>query len=243
MQPAPHVLVLLILVLTAILSPSRPVRVLPGGKVASPPNSGAATQGNPAEAAIGALLRSQAEAWNRGDIEGFMQGYWKSDRTTFAGSSGVLRGWQALLDRYRRSYPDRAAMGRLEFSELEVTPLGPDSAMVLGHWQLERGKDRPGGVFTLVARRLDEGWRIIHDHTSVVAPMLGQLCGGGCLARRTALADRNACRTTAFTIRVRRARISPQTQVTAPKAARPIEAQNHERTHEENCDQSVALET
>ena len=74
------------------------------------------------------------------------------------------------MDRYRRSYPDRAAMGRLEFSDLEITPLGPDAALVLGRWRLKREKDSPGGVFTLVARRFPEGWRIIHDHTSAVAP-------------------------------------------------------------------------
>ena len=97
-----------------------------------------------------------------------MEGYWKSAETAFVGSSGTSRGWQALLDRYRRTYPDRAAMGQLEFSGLEITPLGPDSALILGHWQLVREKDRPGGVFTLIARKFPEGWRIIHDHTSSV---------------------------------------------------------------------------
>jgi len=118
------------------------------------------------EAAIRAVLDEQVMAWNRGDLDGFMAGYWKSDRTVFAGSSGVFRGWQNLLDRYRRGYPDRQAMGRLEFSELEITVLAPDAAVVLGRWQLERAADRPGGLFTLVARKLPEGWRIIHDHTS-----------------------------------------------------------------------------
>ncbi len=122
------------------------------------------------EAALRSLLRSQAEAWNRGDIEGFMASYWKSDQTTFASSSGVFRGWQALLDRYRRNYPDRAAMGRLEFSGLEISLLAPDAALILGRWQLEREKDRPGGVFTLVARLFPEGWRIVHDHTSATSP-------------------------------------------------------------------------
>jgi len=110
------------------------------------------------------------DTWNRGDIEGFMEGYWKSDATAFVGSSRVLRGWQALLDRYRRSYPHGAAMGQLQFSDLEITPLGPDAALILGRWQLTREKDRPGGVFTLVARRFPEGWRIVHDHTSSVPP-------------------------------------------------------------------------
>jgi uncharacterized protein (TIGR02246 family) len=119
-----------------------------------------------AEAEIRAVLNKQAAAWNRGDIEAFMQWYWKSEKLTFAGSSGVTRGWQPVLERYRKNYPDRAAMGRLTFSELEITQFGPDAALVLGRWRLERANDRPGGVFTLVVRKLPAGWRIIHDHTS-----------------------------------------------------------------------------
>lgn len=121
------------------------------------------------EAEIRALLDAQAAAWNRGDIQGFMEGYWKSPQTAFVGSNGVVRGWQAVLDRYRRTYPDRRAMGTLTFSGIEVTLLSPDSALILGHWQLERERDRPGGVFTLVARKFPDGWRIIHDHTSPVS--------------------------------------------------------------------------
>lgn len=121
-----------------------------------------------AETAIRAVLEEQAAAWNRGDVEGFMRGYWKSEEMTFSGASGVTRGWQGVFDRYRTRYPDRKAMGKLTFSELEITMLGPDAAMVLGRWQLEREADRPGGVFTLVARRFPEGWRIVHDHTSTV---------------------------------------------------------------------------
>ncbi|HEV2176997.1 MAG TPA: DUF4440 domain-containing protein [Terriglobia bacterium] len=117
---------------------------------------------------IRAVLDAQVAAWNRGDVNAFMQGYWKSEKTEFVGSQGVLRGWQAVLDRYRRQYPDRAAMGHLTFSDLEINVLAPDAALVLGQWQLERAKDRPGGVFTLVFRKFPEGWRIIHDHTSVV---------------------------------------------------------------------------
>ncbi len=147
-----------------------PLRLV-GGEALTSRNAAAGTdRASKAKTQLRALLGAQVEAWNRGDIEGFMQGYWRSDRTTFSGSNGILRGWQALLERYRRSYPDRAAMGRLQFSELEITPLAPDVALVLGHWQLERERDRPGGVFTLVARRFPEGWRIIHDHTSAVSP-------------------------------------------------------------------------
>ena len=117
---------------------------------------------------VRAVLDAQAKAWNRGDIEGFMAGYWRSEKTTFAGANGVFRGWQALLERYRRTYPDRAAMGALTFSELEITMLAPDAALVLGRWQLERASGPVGGVFSLVLRKLPEGWRIVHDHTSTV---------------------------------------------------------------------------
>ena len=122
-----------------------------------------------ADEALRELLTAQTVAWNRGDIEGFMQGYWHSDQTTFSGSSGVSRGWQALLDRYRKNYSTRAIMGLLEFSELEITPLGDDAAMILGRWHLDRESGPAGGVFTLIARRFPEGWRIIHDHTSEIA--------------------------------------------------------------------------
>jgi uncharacterized protein (TIGR02246 family) len=127
-------------------------------------------QQSPAKAdeAIRNLLSAQTAAWNRGDIEGFMQGYWHSDGTTFSGSSGVSRGWQALLERYRKKYSTRAIMGHLEFSELEITALGDEAALILGRWHLDRESGPVGGVFTLVARRFPEGWRIIHDHTSEV---------------------------------------------------------------------------
>lgn len=122
-----------------------------------------------AEAEVRAVLDAQVAAWNRGDLDGFMQGYWESSKTTFAGSSGILCGWQEVLERYRRNYPDRRSMGTLTFSHLEVTFLSPKAALVLGRWQLQRASDRPGGVFTLVLRRFPQGWRIIHDHTSATS--------------------------------------------------------------------------
>jgi ketosteroid isomerase-like protein len=115
---------------------------------------------------IRAVLESQQDAWNRGDLDAFMQGYWKSDRTEFVGASGIQRSWQAVLDRYRQRYPDRTAMGKLTFSNLEITMLGPKAAFVLGEWWLDRASDQPHGVFTLIFRKFPEGWRIIHDHTS-----------------------------------------------------------------------------
>jgi len=121
------------------------------------------------ETEIRAVLDAQVAAWNGGDLDTFMQGYWKSEKTEFVGSSGIQRGWQAVLDRYRKTYPDRRAMGTLTFSNLEITVLSPSAALVLGEWRLQREADHPGGVFTLVFRKFPEGWRIIHDHTSAVA--------------------------------------------------------------------------
>jgi len=118
--------------------------------------------------AIAAVLRAQQSAWNRGDVDAFLEGYWHSPELTFSGSNGVARGWDAVLARYKKSYPDRAAMGQLTFSELEFRFLGPDAALVLGKWHLQREKDELGGVFTLVWQRFPEGWKIIHDHTSAV---------------------------------------------------------------------------
>lgn len=121
-------------------------------------------------AEIRGVLQVQERAWNRGDIDGFMNGYARTRSTTFVSDDTVTRGWQTVRDRYRKKYSDRAKMGRLTFSNLEVTPLGTDAAVVLGSWKLNRAKDEPHGRFTLVFRRLPEGWRIVHDHTSTAAP-------------------------------------------------------------------------
>jgi uncharacterized protein (TIGR02246 family) len=121
-------------------------------------------------AAITGVLRAQQGAWNRGDVEAFLQGYWRSPELTFSGTGGIARGWDAVLARYKEHYPDRSAMGKLEFSDLEFRFLGPDAALILGHWHLERQKGDVGGVFSLVFERFQEGWQIIHDHTSEVPP-------------------------------------------------------------------------
>jgi ketosteroid isomerase-like protein len=131
--------------------------------------TGGAQQTQDTDAALKELLTRQAADWNRGDIDAFMRGYWKSEETTFAGTSGISRGWQTVLEHYHKGYPDRAAMGHLEFSEIEVTPLGNDAALILGRWHLTRDAGPVGGIFTLVARKFPEGWRIIHDHTSTDA--------------------------------------------------------------------------
>ena len=119
--------------------------------------------------AITKVLNDQQKAWNRGDVDAFLKGYWHSPELTFSGSAGVERGWDGVLARYKKTYPDRAAMGQLDFSQLEFRFLRPDAALVLGHWHLSREKGDIGGVFSLVWQRFPEGWRIIHDHTSAVA--------------------------------------------------------------------------
>jgi ketosteroid isomerase-like protein len=122
---------------------------------------------SPADSAgIRAVLDAQQAAWNRADIPVFLKGYWNSPNLTFSGSNGTVRGYDGLLERYRKSYPDAQAMGHLEFAGLELRSLGPDSALVLGKWHLARSLGDIGGVFTLVFERFPEGWRIIHDHTS-----------------------------------------------------------------------------
>ncbi len=115
---------------------------------------------------INQVLAHQAEAWNHGDIEGYMQGYWKSDSLLFTSGSKIQRGWRATFEKYKKSYDTKAKMGTLKFSELEITILSPNSAWVLGHWELTRKDDLPGGVFTLILRKFPDGWKVIHDHTS-----------------------------------------------------------------------------
>jgi len=121
-------------------------------------------------AEIRAVIQAQQEAWNRGDIDGFMNGYARSKSTIFVSEDTVTRGWQTVRDRYKKKYSDRAKMGTLKFSDLEITPLGADSAVALGRWKLKRTKDQPHGRFTLIFRKTADGWRIVHDHTSAAAP-------------------------------------------------------------------------
>jgi ketosteroid isomerase-like protein len=120
-------------------------------------------------AALIKILSAQQKAWNQGDVDTFLEGYWHSPELTFSGSSGIARGWDGVLARYKKNYPDRLAMGQLDFSDLEFRFLGADNALVLGHWHLARTNRDIGGVFSLVWQRFPEGWRIIHDHTSAVA--------------------------------------------------------------------------
>ncbi len=118
------------------------------------------------ELGIRNLLVLQADAWNRGDIDSFMTSYWKSDDTTFVGTTGIIRGWHAVLERYHRAYPNRESMGHLTFSNIEVHQQCANAAFVIGEYRLQREKDSPAGVFTLDLRKFDEGWRIVLDHTT-----------------------------------------------------------------------------
>lgn len=114
------------------------------------------------------VLSDQAAAWNRGDLEEFLKGYRRSERTVFAGGDAVHRGFDAMARRYRQTYSSKAKMGRLTFSNLTFEQLEADHAVVTGSWELELegSEKRPGGVFTLLWQRFEDGWQIVHDHTS-----------------------------------------------------------------------------
>src|SRR6267143_860371 len=134
------------------------------------PGAGRARAGQSPDTASIAEIRNtieiQTEAWNRGDIDGYMQYYWHSDSLLFTSGGQIRRGWQATLEKYKKSYDSKEKMGNLSFSEMEVHLLSPESALVFGHWELKRKKDHPGGVFTVIFRKFSDGWKIIHDHTS-----------------------------------------------------------------------------
>jgi ketosteroid isomerase-like protein len=113
-----------------------------------------------------AVMDAQAAAWNRGDIDGFMKGYWNSDQLIFVSGDSVARGWQSTIDRYKKNYNSREKMGALKFSDVEIDVISKDAAVVLGSWSLTRTGDNPKGKFTLIFRKFNEGWRIVRDHTS-----------------------------------------------------------------------------
>ncbi len=120
------------------------------------------------EGDIRAVLEMQQAAWNRGDVAGFMSGYEESDTTTFVGTT-ITRGYQQVLDNYRRRYATKDKMGQLAFSDVEIRLLGADYASVVGKWHLARAADaggEVGGIFTLLFRKTAAGWKIILDHTS-----------------------------------------------------------------------------
>ena len=130
------------------------------------PSNGVGNNPDSIDASIHKILQTQQRAWNAGDIDQFMEPYWKSGDLTFSSGGKLTRSWQATLENYNRKYPLRSDMGTLTFQNLEVTSLGPDAAFVLGDWQIGRESEELRGNFTLVFRRLSDKWVIVHDHTS-----------------------------------------------------------------------------
>jgi beta-aspartyl-peptidase (threonine type) len=124
----------------------------------------AAPQAN-IDSEILAVLESQKAAWNQRDIEGFMAYYWKSDELVFQSGNNRLKGWRALLERYKKSYAGEN-WGKLDFTDLEVKALAENWVYVLGRWRLTSPEASKEGLFTIILRRFPEGWRIVHDHTS-----------------------------------------------------------------------------
>ncbi len=120
------------------------------------------------QTAIEHALRTQQDAWNHHDLEGFMAGYWNSPNLTFFSDAKETSGWQATLDRYRTTYDSPGhEMGKLDFSGLRIEMMGPDAAFVRGSWLLTLSDGKtPHGRFTLIFRKFHDGWKIIHDHTS-----------------------------------------------------------------------------
>lgn len=118
------------------------------------------------ESQIRLALKMQEEAWNRGDLEGFMQAYWKNDSLLFIGSRGPTYGWQTTLENYRKSYPDGQAMGKLVFEIKKLNILDQSHAFVVGTWLLKRSQDQPSGYFSLLWKKFGKEWKIIADHSS-----------------------------------------------------------------------------
>jgi ketosteroid isomerase-like protein len=112
------------------------------------------------------LLEDQRLAWNQGDVEEYMQGYVKSDSLLYVGKAGPKYGWNNTLNNYKKSYPDKQAMGYLSFDIKDIKILSPDHAFVLGAWKLKREKDEPGGYFTLIVKKINGEWKVISDHSS-----------------------------------------------------------------------------
>ena len=111
------------------------------------------------------LMRQQEQSWNKGDIPGFMEHYWKNDSLKFIGSSGVTYGWKNTIERYQKAYPGKEDMGELRFTIIEATRLAKDAVYVIGKWELKKEKPA-GGHFTLLWRKIDKRWVIVSDHTS-----------------------------------------------------------------------------
>ena len=144
---------------------SLPMAACTSGGTGQPPPA-AAVSSAAEVGAITALLEQQDDAWNRGDIDAFMNGYWRSPELRFASGGNVTRGWDETNARYRRVYATPDLMGRLITSDYEIVILSPDAAIAHGAWLLERASDRPSGLYTLVLRKIDGEWLIVSDTTT-----------------------------------------------------------------------------
>ena len=116
--------------------------------------------------AVKQAMENQAKCWNNGDIEGYMNGYWKSDSLRFLGKRGLTKGWQKTLENYKKSYPDKQAMGKLLFDYISFEKLNSNQMFVVGKWKLEREKDTLQGHYSLLWKKIDGDWKIIFDHTN-----------------------------------------------------------------------------
>ena len=128
--------------------------------------SAAAAGQSDGEQAVRKLLAGQREAWNRGNIDSFMTGYWENDSLMFIGSNGITYGYANTLANYKKNYPDTVAMGKLSFTLISVKQLSPEYCHVTGKWHLQRRPGNAGGYFTLVCRKINGRWLIISDHSS-----------------------------------------------------------------------------
>lgn len=121
---------------------------------------------NKDEQAVRSLLSAQTEQWNKGNIDGFMKGYWQNDSLLFVGKNGAVYGYKTTLANYKKNYPDTTAMGKLYFDILKVKRLAPDYYFVLGKWMLQRSIGNLSGHYTLLFRRINNEWVIVADHSS-----------------------------------------------------------------------------
>jgi len=118
------------------------------------------------QTAIRHVLSNQQQAWNNGDLEQFMQGYWQSEKLRFASGNSFRFGWKTTLANYQKNYPDRTTMGKLTFDIIDIKLIAPQHAIVFGRWHLQREKDTPNGLFSLTFEKISGQWLITQDHTS-----------------------------------------------------------------------------
>jgi len=117
------------------------------------------------ETSIRMVMKQQQNDWNTGDLDAFMQGYWKSDSLRFVSNFKVTYGWQATLDNYKRGYPSKEAMGKLKFDLMDFDILSSEAAIVLGRYTLEYPSGPVTGLFTLTWKKLNNQWKIVSDMT------------------------------------------------------------------------------